>query len=180
MGGLGHVARHPTEAGTRTSIWNARPAPCWQECSAWYRAGRRRRRWSAPRDSPEPSKRDRVIDRTAAGIQDDGHAAELSAARELIKFPWTIGGYDTGRADPAPGIGWQSTQVNLSAVACFEGDVACAEPPAQPPMRRRGRRRRAASSLGLRPNERDQRGSIGDAGALRGLEPRDCRELDRE
>src|ERR1700682_5167018 len=57
-----------------------------------------------PEIAPAPSERDRVVDRTAAGIQHDGRAAELSAAREFIEIPWTIGGHDADRADPAPAI----------------------------------------------------------------------------
>jgi hypothetical protein len=46
----------------------------------------------APRLRQGPSKRDRVVDRTANGLQDDGRATELFAAGEFIEIAWTIGG----------------------------------------------------------------------------------------
>ena len=57
-----------------------------------------------PETAPPPPERDRVVDRTAAGIQHDGGAAELTAARELIEIPRAIRGHDADRADPAPAI----------------------------------------------------------------------------
>src|SRR6185503_6235577 len=54
-----------------------------------------------PELAETPSKRDRGVDRTAAGIQHDGRAAELSAAREFIEISWSIGRHDADRADPA-------------------------------------------------------------------------------
>jgi hypothetical protein len=50
------------------------------------------------------SKLDRVITRTAAGIQHDGRAAELSAPCEFIEFPWSIFSHNPDRADPTPAI----------------------------------------------------------------------------
>jgi hypothetical protein len=57
-----------------------------------------------PEIAPAPSKRDRVVNGTAAGIQHDGRAAELSAAREFIEISWSICSYDADRAYPAAAI----------------------------------------------------------------------------
>src|SRR6266403_4841607 len=53
---------------------------------------------------PAPSKRNRVVDRTATGIQHDGHTAELTSAREIIEILGTVGGNNADRADPARAI----------------------------------------------------------------------------
>src|SRR6202171_6140144 len=77
-----------------------------------------------PEIAPAPSERDRVVDRTAAGIQHDGRAAELSAAREFIEIPWGIGGHDADGADPAPAIRLASDPAKLHRqFAFFEADA---------------------------------------------------------
>src|SRR6202022_2420987 len=54
--------------------------------------------------APAPSKRDGVVDRTAAGIQHDGRAAELASAREFVEIPGAVRGDNADGADPAPAI----------------------------------------------------------------------------
>jgi hypothetical protein len=134
-----------------------------------------------PEIAPAPSKRDRVVDRTAAGIQHDGRAAELSAAREFIEISWSIGSYDADRADPAPAIRLASDPAELHRqFAFFEGNAG---------MRRTAQHSHQCDAKGgandqhptsdFRPTN-VSRGQIGDAGALRDFEPRDCRQVDQE
>jgi hypothetical protein len=57
-----------------------------------------------PETAEAATDRNRVVDRTAAGVQHDGRAPELSASRQFIEIPWSIGRHDADRADPAPAI----------------------------------------------------------------------------
>src|SRR4029453_5463390 len=77
-----------------------------------------------PEIAPAASKRDCVVDGTAAGIQPDGRAAERSAGWEFIKTPWGVGSYDAARADPAAAIRLARDPAELHRqFACFENDA---------------------------------------------------------
>ena len=137
-----------------------------------------------PEIAPAPSERDRVVDRTAAGIQHDGRAAELPAAREFIEIPWSIGGHDTDRADPAPAIRLARDPAELHRqFASFEGDAGMRRTAQQGHQAdqcdAKGGANEQHPSSGCLPNERDQRLDRRCGRAPR-FRPRDCRQVDRE
>ena len=95
----------PTAAGTRTSTRNRLRArrSARSPCAVWFcdadaDGGQR------TEIAPAPSERDGVVDRTAAGIQHDGRAAEIASAREFVEILRAVRGHDADRADPAPAI----------------------------------------------------------------------------
>src|SRR6185312_8748386 len=121
------------------------------------------------------------VDRTAAGIQHDGRAAELSPTGECIKIPWTVGSHDPGRADPAPAIRLAIDPSEFHRqFAFFEGDAG---------MSRTAQHSHQCNAKAGADEQHPPpdicptsaiRGSTRDAGALRGFDSRDCRQVDQE
>src|SRR5258708_6602658 len=87
-------------------------------------------------DAPAPAECNGVVDRTAAGIQYDGRAAEFASARKVVEILRAIRCYDADGADPAPAIrpAFDPAKSHRQ-FALFEGD-AC--------MRRSTKRRHDA------------------------------------
>src|SRR3954449_13334472 len=83
-----------------------------------------------PEIAPAPSERDRVVDRTAAGIQYDGRAAELPAARDSSKsLGLSAVTIPTALTRPRQ-FGWQRTQLNfIGNLRPSNATPARAEPP---------------------------------------------------
>src|SRR5258708_22966915 len=75
--------------------------------------------------APAPPKRDRLMARAAAGIKQDGGAAEMPTACEIVEIPGAVSGDDADRADTAPAIRLASDPAELHRrFAFFEGDAA--------------------------------------------------------
>ena len=141
----------PTAAGTRTSIRNRLRARRWRDRPARYGSDADADRGQHTETAPAPSERDGVVDRTAAGIQHDGRAAEFASAREFVEILRAVRGDDADRADPAPAIRLARDPAEPHRqFAFFEGAAGMRRTarawPRRRAMRCTGRRRRAAPS----------------------------------